>query len=245
MQSWADRGFGPLREAGEFPSRAAVLGIVAAAMGIARADERLVKLHEAFRVHVAAARPGRVLKDYHSVGAEDWRAKTLTWRDYHHDAHFVALVESDDGARAAEAEAALERPVYVGFLGRRSCPPAVPLVPEPARDGAFEALINAAALARRELPTGERRWGRRRLPPDLHVYLDGHLERHELPAPLDRQGGLVHHDVRRDRLVAPRRAYVNRPYTRVSVHVPEPLTDDPHEAYFDATSESPAATPLA
>src|SRR5690606_38750887 len=120
MQSWADTGFGQLREAGEFPSRAAVLGLVAAAMGLPRADERLLDLHEALRVHAATVRPGRILRDFHTVETREGKPRTLTSRDYHHDAHFVALVEGKEGT-LAEAEAALRRPHYGTFLGRRSC----------------------------------------------------------------------------------------------------------------------------
>src|SRR5690625_1409374 len=115
MQSWADTGFGQIREAGPFPSRAAVLGIVAAALGIPRAGDRLVALHDTFRVHVATARDGETRKDYHTVETDPSRNKTLTWRDYHHDAHFVALVQLESDTEETwidQAVAALRRPKY-------------------------------------------------------------------------------------------------------------------------------------
>ncbi len=235
-QSGADTGFGQLREAGPCPSRATVLGIVAAAMGIARGDERLVALHDALRVHVATARGGRVLKDYHTVESEPGRPKTLTWRDYHHDAHFVALVEGDDVERVGEAAAALRRPVYVAFLGRRSCPPSVPLLPVAVEGDPFDALVHAAAEAARALPvTEEQRWGR--MGSEVVAYLDGHFERPDLPSAFS--GLHPHHDVRRDRLVAPRRAYVNRPVTRLTVRPPETVrpegrADLDNDTFFDA-----------
>lgn len=230
MQSYADTGFGQLREAGLFPSRAAVLGIVAAAMGIPRADERLVRLHEAFDVHVAAARSGRVLKDYHTVETEATRPKTLTWRDYHHDSHFVACLETKDRQMSDQAQQALRRPVYSAFLGRRSCPPAVPLFPVAIQGDAFEFFREATVEASRALPfTGEQRWGPR--VKSIAIYLDGHLRE----APPAFAGAQLTYGSRRDRLLAPRRAYVSRPYS----HLTWPLAgegerSDEQRAYFDA-----------
>ena len=217
MQAWADTGFGQIREAGPFPSRAGVLGIVAAALGVPRFDARLVEIHDTFRVHVAVARPGRVLRDFHTVDTRR-ASPALTWRDYHHDARFAALVESDDATDVSAAVAALRRPVYPAFLGRRACPPARPLLPDPAHEGTFggrAAFADALSEARRRVP--------------VVLYLDGHYE--AAPAPFADQ--TVTHGTRRDRLVGPHRAYVNRPFTRL-VAAPAGEPSDPHAETFDA-----------
>lgn len=215
MQSWADTGFGQLREAGPFPSRAAVLGIVAAAMGVPRGDDRLVDLHDTFRVHVAVARPGRVLRDFHTVETDPTKNKTLTWRDYHHDARFAALVASDDAAAVAEAAEALRRPVYPAFLGRRSCPPARPLLPDPDHAPTLAGLAAFADTLRRT-----------RAPAPVVLYLDGH---HAAP-PEGFAGATVTHGTRRDHLVGAHRAYVNRPFTRLVAVPADPHTDTFHAA---------------
>lgn len=208
MQSWADTGFGQLREAGPFPSRAAVLGVLAAAQGVPRGDARLVELHDTFLVHVAAPRTGRVLRDFHTVETVQGKARTLTTRDYHYDAHFVALIESNDAGEVELALETLRAPVYTSFLGRRACPPAIPLLPQEGDD--LSALVTSAISARRSVPvTEERRRSERESP--LPVYLDGHFD--EAPAPMG--GSSLSYGTRRDRLVAPRRAYADRPYTRV------------------------------
>lgn len=230
MQSWADTGFGQLREAGEFPSRAAVLGLLAAALGLPRADERLLDLDAALRVHTATARPGRVLRDFHTVRTRPERPLTLTSRDYHHDAHFVALV-TGPAERLREAAEALRRPVYGTFLGRRSCPPALPLLPEPTGADPFADLVAAARAAAKTFPRGDaRRWGRQRAP--LTVWLDGHVEREDLPAAL-RAASSVTYGTRRARLVGARRAYAAAPFTRVRLP-DEPEQPSHHDAFFDA-----------
>ncbi len=232
MQSWADTGFGQLREAGEFPSRAAVLGIVAAAMGIPRADDRLLSLHEALNVHVATLRPGRVLRDFHTVETREGKPRTLTSRDYHHDAHFVALVMGDEDL-LVEAEAALRRPVYGTFLGRRSCPPALPLQPEPIEGDPYVALAEAARTSLAEFPRGDTTWRRRRRAGTLTVWLDGHLTRAELPEVF--REASVSHGARRARLVGARRAYASAPFTRLRIE--EPKTDaSNHDTFFHAAS---------
>jgi CRISPR system Cascade subunit CasD len=235
MQSWADTGFGQLREAGEFPSRAAVIGIVAAARGIPRTDDRLLELDAALRVHVATVRPGRVLRDFHTVETREGKPRTLTSRDYHHDAHFVVLVEGDDAALLAECEAALRQPIYGTFLGRRSCPPAVPLLPERVEGDPFEALREATYATAEAFPRGDRTRRRGRAADVLAAWLDGHLHRDQLPmvfADAD-----VSYGTRRARLVGPRRAYASAPFTRLRLRsaASAPSPDD-HQTYFDAAS---------
>ena len=233
MQSWADTSFGQLRGAGDFPSRAAVLGIVAAALGLPRGDSRLVQLHDALRVHVAVARSGEVRRDFHTVETHPAKPPTLTTRDYHHDAHYVALIDGDSDA-LAHAAAALTRPVYGAFLGRRACPPAVPLLPVLTKGDPLQALVEAARAARRAVPgTGERRRPTRG---PLRIYIDGHLA-----APPDALGSASpSYGTRRDHLVGPRRAYVDRPFTRFDLLEDSARPPDwtPAQDFFDGAPGS-------
>ncbi len=236
MQSWGDTGFGQLRGAGEFPSRSAVLGIIAAAQGIPRADARLLALHEIFRVHLATTRPGRVRRDFHTVETREGSPRTLTSRDYHHDAHFVALIETEDKEALRVAEKALSRPVFAGFLGRRSCPPCVPLIPEKAPNADFQDLRDVAVATGNAFPrmagSAERRWG---WPSKtLTIWLDGHFNQSEIPASFA-DANVPTYGSRRARLVGVRRAFVASPFTRLSISNTEPAeVDSPHQSFFDA-----------
>ena len=230
LQSYADKGFGPIREAGPFPSRSAVLGIVAAAMGLPRNDARLVQLHDALLIHVAAVWPGAVRMDFHTVDAGG-KNKAVTYRDYHHDAHFVAFVEARTPADVrvlSEARRALRQPYYVPYLGRRACAPSVPLLPqEPVGTDVLSVLVHAVVAARARYP-------RRRVTSDVRVYLDGRLAKEDVESSLP-GAALVGRGERRDRLVEPRRTYTGRPYTEVRVRPPESPIDS-QQAYFDAAS---------
>ena len=224
LQSYADKGFGPIREAGPFPSRSAVLGIVAAVLGLPRNDVRLVELHDALRVHVATARAGTVRTDFHTVDAGG-KNKTVTYRDYHHDAHFVALVEARSPADVGtldEARRALRRPYYVPYLGRRACAPSLPLLPlEPAGSDVVSVLVQAVVEARAEY--------RRRAASDVRVYVDGRWAEEDLEQATP-EVALIGHGERRDRLVESRRTYTGRPYTELRVRPPESTPTDPQQS---------------
>lgn len=230
LQSYDDRGFGPIREAGAFPSRSAVIGLVAAAQGLPRNDDRLVHLHDALLVHAATVRPGAVRTDFHTVDAGG-KNKTVTYRDYHHDAHFVVLVEArtpSDADLLEAAQSALRSPYYVAYLGRRACPPSRPLWPEAAEhDHVLGALVRAAETAGTAY--------RHRARGGFRLYLDGRVTRADVEAAWP-GARLVGHGERRDRLAGPRRTYVGRSYTEVRVQLPTPAATDPQQAYFDAAS---------
>ena len=128
LQSWgADSKF-ETRKTNREPTKSGVLGLVAAALGLRRDDEEGLALLARLRFGVRVDREGDLLVDFHmarhpTVKANAW----VTYRHYLCDAVFLAGLESDDRAWLGELEAALRRPVYPPFLGRRSCPPTQPL----------------------------------------------------------------------------------------------------------------------
>jgi CRISPR system Cascade subunit CasD len=229
LQSYADTGFGPIREAGGFPSRSAVIGLIASAMGIERGEQKLLALHQAFRVHVAVAQSGQSQTDFHTVdsGAKN---KAVTYRDYHHDAYFLALVEArtpSDAPLVSEAVQALRRPRWVAYLGRKSCPPSIPLQPRPAKGtSAIEVLTREARAvqARREKKRGVR------------ILLD---DASFAPSDSSQEGVTVRGSgERRDQLVGAKRSYSGRRYTDLHVASDPSQHDDPQTDYFRATPDT-------
>jgi len=69
--------------------------------------------------------------DFHTANREEDRKKGkapyVTYRHYLQDAVFLVGLESEDTALLQELETALKHPVYPLYLGRRSCPPTLPL----------------------------------------------------------------------------------------------------------------------
>ncbi|MDQ8189671.1 type I-E CRISPR-associated protein Cas5/CasD [Roseibacillus persicicus] len=168
MQSWGSSSKYQYRETGSFPTKSALIGLVAAAHGIDKCDpheaEKLTPL-SALRLtvvkmekdHVATTR----LMDFHSVGGGyNWRSSqrekmsippkasgapfgtVITRRSYLTDASFIALLEGPSETLVT-AKKALLNPVWGVWFGRKTCLPATPLTPTlgETREEAFDALL--------------------------------------------------------------------------------------------------------
>ncbi|MGH3025032.1 MAG: type I-E CRISPR-associated protein Cas5/CasD [Gaiellaceae bacterium] len=152
LQSWGFESHFEARTTSLVPTKSAVIGLVCAAMGRPRSEP--VDDLAALRFGVRVERPGTLLRDYHTVGAGDEHGIAVasgargrgivTLRYYLADAAFVAGLESPDRDQLRTLRDALSRPRWLLSLGRRSCPPAGPLVD----DGALVDAPLEDALAR-------------------------------------------------------------------------------------------------
>ena len=140
LQSWgADSKF-ETRKTNRKPTKSGVIGLLAAALGLRRDDAaglaRLNGLHFAVR----ADREGSLLVDFHTANRLSERqqkenrekgkkpeAPYVTYRHYLQDAVFLVGLESEDTALLLQLQDALQHPAFPLYLGRRSCPPALPL----------------------------------------------------------------------------------------------------------------------
>lgn len=119
MQSWGTDSKFDERRTGREPSKSGVIGLVAAALGIARQDREALQTLNGLRFGVRVDREGVLLRDYHIARtAKD--VAYVTHRYYLSDAEFVAGLESDDRALLAQIAQALQAPAFPLYLGRRS-----------------------------------------------------------------------------------------------------------------------------
>lgn len=154
MQSWGVDSVFNTRSAGIAPSKSAVIGLVASAMGRRRGDA-LEDLSD-LRFGVRVDQPGRMMRDYQTVrNPKKDEVMFTTDRYYLSDAVFLAGLEGDDGI-VSDIESALRSPAFPPFLGRRSCPPTQPLSLGVRDTGLVEALTQEGWLASA--------WYRRRSP---------------------------------------------------------------------------------
>ena len=65
--------------------------------------------------------------DYHIAKTQDQKTSYVTYRHYLQDAVFLAGIESEDTALLQQLQQALLYPAFPLYLGRRSCPPTLPL----------------------------------------------------------------------------------------------------------------------
>ena len=161
MASWGELAVGEQRVSADHPSRSALLGLLGAALGVRRDDEAGQQaLGRGYRFGVKLIAAGMPLRDYHTVQWPDIPKKfayrtrrqemrdkaklntILTSREYRSDSlSVVAVVAAPDAPHGLAALAdALRYPVFMPYLGRKSCPLALPLDP---RLGGFDTLKQA------------------------------------------------------------------------------------------------------
>ncbi|MBI5648401.1 MAG: type I-E CRISPR-associated protein Cas5/CasD [Ignavibacteriae bacterium] len=164
LASWGDIAVGEHRRSYAHPSKSAILGLVAAALGIRRGEEqKLHELREAFGLALCVENEGVPLRDYHTIqtpsaGSGPHRTRReelavdpakintlLSAREYRCDAlSLVALWDTDNASWPLETvRDALREPIFTLYLGRKSCPPAYPLNPHiiTASVGVHEAFL--------------------------------------------------------------------------------------------------------
>lgn len=124
MQSWGNSSRFNHRSTTNAPTKSGILGLVAAAQGRRRTDpvEDLVQLRFGVRID----QPGSVLQDFQTTHDSKGKSKPLSYRSYLTDAVFVAGLEGEDDF-LKRLDWAIQHPKFPLFLGRRSCPPEVPV----------------------------------------------------------------------------------------------------------------------
>lgn len=125
MQAWGSDSRFAQRSTEVAPTKSGVIGMLAAAKGIRR-TEPLTELL-GLRFGVRLDQPGQIMRDFQTARSLDGRVSApLTYRFYLSDAVFLAAVDGE-AALLHDLAAALRRPRYPLYLGRRSCPPAGPV----------------------------------------------------------------------------------------------------------------------
>lgn len=151
LQSWGSSSKFNIRTTEREPTKSGVIGMIAASLGIQRNDnpEKLKPLAK-LKFGVRVEQEGKLLKDFHMVHEiKNGKVKDshLTERYYLSDAVFVAGFESDDKELLEKIANAVQKPVYPMFLGRRSCPPTLPVFLEIRDESLYDALKNTILIS--------------------------------------------------------------------------------------------------
>ncbi|ALO03985.1 type I-E CRISPR-associated protein Cas5/CasD [Lactiplantibacillus paraplantarum] len=118
LQSYGNEANFDRRTSYDYPSKSAVIGLIAAALGYPRRDSRIQTLNQlAYAVRVD--QPAEPLTDFQIVEWKHGRRK-LTYRDYLQDAVFMVAVGSEDDALIDQIDWALHHPHFQLALGRRA-----------------------------------------------------------------------------------------------------------------------------
>lgn len=125
MQSWGDSSRFTRRLTRREPTKSGIVGLLASALGRTREDpvDDLAQLELAVRID----QPGKIIRDFQTERPEGKDPLPLSHRYYLCDAKFlVALGGPMETLR--NLEDALRTPRRPLYLGRRSCPPDMPIV---------------------------------------------------------------------------------------------------------------------
>jgi len=154
LSAWGETAVGEFRPTANYPSESALLGLLAAALGIRREEEDShAALRKGYGFAIGVLTSGRLLRDYHTAQVpgrvalknrphhtrrdefnlpkEDLNT-ILSTRDYRQDAASLVAVQMCDGAPHTlnDLAQALAKPRFTLYLGRKACPPASPLNPQ-------------------------------------------------------------------------------------------------------------------
>lgn len=129
QQAWGTSSRFATRATEHAPTRSGVIGLVAAALGLDRTAP--LDRFRAVLFGVRIDRPGRIERDFQTARTLDGKTSMpLSHRYFLADAVFVAGLASEDDRLLDEIQAALRKPRYPLYLGRRAFPPAGPIPTE-------------------------------------------------------------------------------------------------------------------
>jgi CRISPR system Cascade subunit CasD len=154
LSAWGETAVGEYRPSANYPSESALIGLLAAALGIDRNDEdqhQKLRAELSFAIGVQSA--GRLLRDYQTaqvpgrVSLKNRPHRTrrdelnmpkeelntiLSTRDYRQDAACLVAVQTktDPSFSLGDLALAIQQPKFVLYLGRKTCPPSLPLWPQ-------------------------------------------------------------------------------------------------------------------
>lgn len=140
MQSWGTQSRFTVRDTGLEPSKSGVLGLLCAALGIDREDDAGLQPLALLRMGVRVDREGLLRVDFHTAQdimkadgdkpkkPKDPKYSSLSNRYYLANAVFLVGLESEDPSLLERIQAALGKPIWALFLGRKAFVPGEPIL---------------------------------------------------------------------------------------------------------------------
>lgn len=166
LAAWGGIAVGQERPSDAHPGKSALLGLLGAAMGVRRDEEQQhQRMAAAYRFAVRVDAPGVLLRDYHTIQVpperrkvvyytrrDELRADTLNTilssREYRCDALYTVALWIRDGQSApftlSELKQGLKQPRFPLYLGRKSCPLALPVQADVVTAGTLEEAFRQA-----------------------------------------------------------------------------------------------------
>ncbi len=128
LQSWGTSSHFEIRHTDLYPSKSAVTGLIAAALGCKRGDDIIISKLNNMDYAVRIDQEGNLLEDYQTAHKYKYipdavlERTYVTRRIYIEDAVFVAAIGCAEEQWIDDIVLALEKPYFQLYAGRRSCP---------------------------------------------------------------------------------------------------------------------------
>ena len=161
LQAWGIDSKFETRNTEREPSKSGVIGLLAAALGYKRTEPEKLEVLNALRFGVRVDQEGKLLRDYHTARSD--KSSYVTNRYYLSDAVFLVALEGEESL-LKKLEYAVSHPAFPLYLGRRACPPTVPLCLGLRASGLLETLQKEAPLAKNPRDTARIITDARRMP---------------------------------------------------------------------------------
>lgn len=168
LASWGDIAVGEDRPSLGHPTKSAIMGLLAAALGIDRKSDAVhTQLSQQYAIAVCVRANGELLRDYHTVqvpgGKRQYASRRdellmdklnlntiLSKRDYRTDAFYQVAVWAtveEPAYSLATLQKHLQQPMFNLYLGRKSCPVSLPLHPVISSAVSLKQAFDAYPLA--------------------------------------------------------------------------------------------------
>lgn len=151
MQSWGTTSRFIIRDTATEPTKSGIVGLLAAALGVARDDTESIAQLAELKMGVRIDREGIIERDYHTTQnvpttLGGGHRTIVSNRYYLADAVFLVVLEGQPSL-LARLHAAVRRPHWPLFFGRKAFVPARPLL----ASGQYDEPLTAIGLVKKPL----------------------------------------------------------------------------------------------
>lgn len=130
LQSYGTKSHFETRETDYYPSKSAIIGLIAASLGYRRNDDENIQKLNSLSFGVRVDQPGTLMRDYHTASKYKVTSKQIveldrtyvTNRYYLEDAVFTVAIGSEDDEYIEKIYSNLQKPYFQTYMGRRSLP---------------------------------------------------------------------------------------------------------------------------
>lgn len=144
LQSFGSTSHFETRQTDKYPTKSAVIGMIAASLGLSRDDKSRLNALNDLDFAVRIDQPGRVIRDYHIAEKKKKNGQIertyVTNRFYIEDAVFVVGIANENAQLMDEIFQALQRPYFQQSLGRKALVPTSDMLIGKYDTGVMDAL---------------------------------------------------------------------------------------------------------